>query len=162
MSAGPKREKRRFYRHAVSVPITLSETTDKKESYSKSLDVSLGGLSFLWPRKLSKGAVIGINIAVKDKLFEMRSKVAYAKEDPKTGTFRTGVCFMDYPSAFMARLVEEMLEILRYRKNLSRQLRREVTEEEAADVWIKKYAAKFPGLSQESLSSPSQRRSIPS
>ena len=90
---------------------------------------------------------MGINIAVKDKLFEIKSTVAYTKEDSKTGKFRTGVCFTDYPSAFMARLAEEMLEILRYQKNLSRQLGREVPEEEAASQWVKKYAARFPALS---------------
>ncbi len=117
-----------------------------EQGSTKSLDVSLGGLSFLWHRKLVRGSLIDINIAVKNKRFEMRSQVAYAKEDPKTGKFRTGVCFTDYPSAFMARLAEEMLEMLEYRKVLSRRLGREIAEEEAASEWIKKYAAKFPSL----------------
>ena len=146
MRTNYKSEKRRFYRHPISVPITLNSAKDQSGGSSQSLDVSLGGLSFLWPRKLPKGALVGVNIAVKDKLFEIKSKVAYAKEDLKTGKFRTGVCFTDYPSAFMARLVEEMLEILRYRKNLSRELGREIPEEEAASEWIKKYAARFPAL----------------
>ena len=139
-----KIEKRRFYRHPISVPLSLSAAEETKEARSESLDVSLGGLSFLWPRKLPKGALVGVNIAVKDKLFEIKSKVAYTKEDSKTGKFRTGVSFTDYPSAFMARLAEEMLEILRYRKNLSRELGREIPEEEAASQWIRKYAARFP------------------
>ena len=108
--------------------------------------MSLGGLSFLWSQRLFKGSTVDVHIKVKNRLFEIKSKVAYVKEDPMTGKFRTGVCFTDYPSAFMARLVEEMLEILQYRKNLSRELGREVPEEEAASQWIKKYAAKFPSL----------------
>ena len=144
MPAEYKKEKRRFYRHPMSVPITLTAAKEKKEGRSKSLDISLGGLSFLWPRRLRKGALLDVKVAVKKKLFGIRSKVAYAKEDPKTGKFRTGVCFMDTPSAFMARLAEEMLEIMRYRKNLSRQFGREIPEEEAASRWIKKYAAGFP------------------
>ena len=147
MSTEPRKEKRRFYRHPISVPITLSTAKKKKEGRSESLDVSLGGLSFLWPRRLSKGVLVDVNIAVKDKLFGVKSRVAYTTEDRKTGKFRTGVCFADYPSAFMARLAEEMLEIQRYRKNLSRQLGREIPEEEAANEWIQKYAANFPVLS---------------
>lgn len=145
MLTDPK-EKRRFYRHPIGVPITLSPVRQKKEIASRSLDVSLGGLSFYWPQRLSKGSLIDINIAVKDKRFEIKSKIAYTKEDPSTGQYRTGVCFADYPSAFMARLAEEMLEIIQYRKNLSQKLGREVSEDEAANEWIKKYAAKFPGL----------------
>ena len=142
-------EKRRFYRHPISVPITLNNVKEKKEVPSSSIDVSMGGLSFLWPRRLSKGAQIGINISVKDKLFEIRSRVAYTKEDRKTGKFRTGVCFTDYPSAFMARLAEQMLEIIQYQKNLTHELGREISEDEAANRWIEKYAAKFPELSSE-------------
>ena len=147
MSADYKIEKRRFYRHPIGVPISLSATKEKRGGRSKSLDVSLGGLSFLWPRKLPKGALVGVNIAVKDKLFEIPSTVAYTQENRKSGKYRTGVCFTDYPSAFMARLAEEMLEILQYRKDLSQELGREIPEEEAASEWIKKYAAKFPSLS---------------
>ncbi len=144
---GSYAEKRRFYRHPIGVPITLNTVNEKKEGLSRSIDVSLGGLSFLWPRRLSKGSLIDINIAVKDKLFEIQSKVAYIKEDRKTGKFRTGVCFTDYPSAFMARLAEQMLEIIQYRKNLSQELGQEITEEEAASRGIEKYADKFPELS---------------
>ena len=141
------KEKRRFYRHPMSVPLMLSTAKEKNEGPSRSLDVSLGGLSFLWPRKLPKGSFIDINIAVQNKFFEIKSRVAYTTEDRKTGGFRTGVCFTDYPSAFMAKLAEEMLEILRYRKRLSRELGREIPEEEAASQWIQKYAARFPVLS---------------
>ena len=138
------KEKRRFYRHPIGVPITLNAVKEKKEGYSRSLDVSLGGLSFLWPRKLSKGSLIGIHIAVKNKLFEIKSRVAYTAEDRKSGKFRTGVCFTDYPSAFMARLAEQMLEIIQYRKDVSRELGHDISEEEAANKWIEKYAADFP------------------
>ena len=138
------REKRRFYRHPISVPLVLRTSKKEKEGQSQSLDVSLGGLSFLWPERLSKGSLIDIKIAVKKKRFEIKSKVAYAKEDQKTGKFRTGVCFADDSSAFVARLAEQMLEIIKYRKNLSQKSGHEISEEEAANQWIKKYADKFP------------------
>ncbi len=132
-----KKEKRRFYRHPVSVPLTLRTAENKREGRAESLDVSLEGLSFLWSRKLPKGEVVDVNAAVKDNLFDIKSRVAYAKEDPITGKFRTGVCFTDYPGDFMARLVEEMLDGLQHRKQLSRELGREIPEEDAASHWLK-------------------------
>lgn len=139
-------DKRRFYRHPISVPITLNSSDKKNGGRSHSLDASLGGLSFVWPHRLSRGSLVDVNITVKDKLFEIKSKVAYAKPDGESGQYRTGVSFTDYPSAFMARLAEEMLEIMEYRKNLCQELGREISEEEAAADWIKKYADKFPEL----------------
>jgi hypothetical protein len=85
---------------------------------------------------------------VKDKLFDIKSRVSYTKEDRKSGKFRTGVCFADYSSAFMARLAEQMLEIIQYRKDLSRELGREISEEDAANEWIQKHAASFPQTGQ--------------
>ncbi len=139
-----KIEKRRFYRHPISVPLNLSTAKTKRTAQSRSLDVSLGGLSFLWPQKLPKGSSVKISIPVKNKLFGIKSRVAYAVEESGTGKFRTGVCFMDHSDAFMARLAEELIEILQYRNELSQELGREIPEEEAASLWIKKRASRFP------------------
>lgn len=139
-------EKRHFYRHPMSVPIALTTPEEKSDRESRSLDVSFGGLSFLWPSRLSAGSFVNVHIPVKDKLFEIKSRVAYSAEDGKTGRFRVGVCFADHPSAFMARFAEQTLEILRYHKDLCRELGHEVSEEEAANQWIEKYADKFPRL----------------
>ena len=138
------KDRRRYYRHPISVPITLHPMKEKNQAEARSIDVSLGGLCFLWPRKLPKGSLVGVNIAVKNKSFEIRSRVAYTTEDRVSGKFRTGVSFVDYPSAFMARLAEQMLEILQYKKNLSRELGYEVPEEEAANRWIENFADTFP------------------
>ncbi len=67
----------------------------------------------------------------------------YSKEDRKTGAYRTGVSFHDPCSALRAKLAEEALKILEYRKTLSKELGREVSEEEAAEKWIKEYAEQF-------------------
>lgn len=139
-------EKRSFYRHPINAPIRLKSQRLKEPIRSEARDLSLGGLSFFWGRRMSKGELIEISIAVKDKQFEIRGRVAYSKEDRKSGKFRTGVVFVDSPGAFRAKLAEEALEILEYRKVLSRELGRDVSEEEAAREWIKKFAGQFPCL----------------
>lgn len=106
--------------------------------------MSLGGLSFLWKDKQEKGSFVDLSIPIKDKLFEIKGRVTYSVEDDKSGKFRTGIIFIDSPSAFRAKLAEEALEILRYRKEISRELGKEVTEEEAAKRWIQNFAKDFP------------------
>lgn len=136
-------EKRLFYRHPIHVPMRLNLSDKKTALESQSSDISLGGLSFLWRDKLGKGNLLNLTIPVKEKMFHVKAKVVYSKEDRKTGRFKTGVSFCDWPSAFKAKLAEEALEILEYRKLISVELGREVSEEEAAEKWIQKFASSF-------------------
>ena len=140
----PGKERRQFFRHPINVPIQLRIAAHDRSFASNSSDISLGGLNFSWPQKLSKGTLIDITIPVKAKLFDIKAKVVYSKEDRKTARFQTGVSFTDFPSAFKARLAEEVLEILEFRKSLSRELGYEITEEDAAKKWVSEFAGRFP------------------
>ena len=138
------KERRQFFRHPIQVPIKLRVVQKNMSFQSASRDLSLGGLKFIWPRKLIKGTLLDISIPVKQKMFELRGKVVYSREDRKTARYATGILFVDFPSAFKARLAEEVLQIMEYRKTISRQIGQEVSEEEAASQWVRQYAADFP------------------
>jgi c-di-GMP-binding flagellar brake protein YcgR len=143
----PVKEKRKFFRHPIQVPLQL-RISERVESFSaESRDVSLGGLNFVWPKRLVKGTLLDITIPVKEKLFELRAKVVYSKEDRRSARYSTGVSFVDFPSAFKARLAEEVLQILQYRKSVSQRLGREVSEETAAAEWVRDHASQFPPIS---------------
>lgn len=138
------KEKRSFIRHPIHAPMRLHIPTEKEPVSSEALDLSLGGLSFLWRSKLLRGETIGLSILIKEKVFSINACVVFSEEDRKTGKYKTGVCFMDRPSAFKAKIAEEALEIIEYRKSLSKELGRNVSEEEAAKKWVHQFAAKFP------------------
>lgn len=141
------KERRKFFRHPIQVPLRLKPAQKSLRVEVRSQDLSLGGLSFTWPRKLSRGTLLDITIPVKEKLFELRAKVAYAREDRKTARYATGVTFVDFPSAFKARLAEEVLQIMEFRKSISQELGHEISEEEAASQWVHDHASQFPALS---------------
>lgn len=138
------KEKRSFIRHPIHTPLQLHIPTEAAPIPSEAVDLSLGGLSFLWRNRLPRGENINLDILIKEKIFSINARVVFSKEDRKTGKYRTGVCFVDRPSAFKARIAEEALEIIEYRKNLSKELGRSVTEEEAAKKWVQRFAAEFP------------------
>ena len=140
------KERRKFFRHPIQVPIRLRVAEKGAAAVIASHDISLGGLNFVWPKKLLKGTLLDITIPVKEKFFDLRGKVVFCREDRKTARYSTGVSFVDFPSAFKARLAEEVLQILEFRKAISRQLGHEVTEEEAASQWVRNYAARFPAV----------------
>ena len=91
-----------------------------------------------------------ITIPVKEKTFDIRAKVVYSKEDRRSARYHTGVSFVDFPSAFKAKLAEEVLQILEYRKSMSRELGHEVSEEEAAKKWVGEYAGRFGHINRSS------------
>ncbi len=140
-------ERRKFFRHRISVPLQLSQPDADSPFLTQSSDVSLGGLCFLWRKRLTRGKVLNITIPVKERLFVLQGKVAYCHEDRKSGRYRMGVSFLDSSSAFKAKLAEEALEIIEYRKKLSKEQGREVPEEEAATQWIRQFASSFPAAS---------------
>ena len=145
------KEKRHFFRHPIRVPLKLRVASAEKQLSSQTTDISLGGLNFSWPRKLSRGTLIDISIPVKEKFFQIRAKVVYSKEDRRSARFSTGVTFVDFPSSFKARLAEEVLEILEFRKSISRELGHEVSEEEAAKKWVSEFAPVFPNPSHPKI-----------
>ncbi len=138
-----RREKRHFFRHPVNVPIQLKMEKATDAYVSESKDISLGGLSFIWPSRLSKGALLTLSIPVKEKVFDVKARVSYSKGYKKSNQYRTGVAFINSPDAFKAKLAEEVLQIIEYQKTVSRELGYELSEEEAAKKWISRYADKF-------------------
>ncbi len=139
-------EKRRFRRHPLHVPLAVRADRDSGPSPSQSADLSEGGLSFLWPVVLPKDITLQITIPVKEKQYAVKGLVVYSVKDEESGFFRTGIRFTDASSTFTAKLAEETIEILDYRKKISVELGREITEEEAARRWVSKYAESFARL----------------
>jgi len=137
-------DRRRFYRHPIAVPLKINRTAvavDPLESHSS--DLSLGGLSFFWDDPLPKGEQVEIRIPAKDKEFEILAEVVYSEKQERSGHFRTGVTFLDPPSAFKAKLAEEVLEIMEFQKIISKKLGVEISEEECARQWIQEQAERF-------------------
>jgi hypothetical protein len=139
-------EKRRFYRHPVGIPIRYEPDTTHHLESGTSLDLSEGGISFLCSHIVQKGTPIHLSIPVEDEVFKIQGKVAYCNKALRGESYRIGVCFKDKSDAFRAKLAEEMLKIKTYQKKRSVQLGREISEEEAAIEWIKKYAKNFAEL----------------
>ena|SRR3989338_4249908 len=129
-------EKRKYLRHPIHAPIHFNIDREKNAKPIESRDLSLGGLSFLYVQRLSKGHVFRFGIPVKQKTYEVTGRVVYSKEDRKTGRFHTGISFVDPSSTFTAKLAEEALEILEYQKKISKERGLSVSEEEAAGLWI--------------------------
>ena len=136
-------EKRKFFRHPIKVPIQLTQVEDSPLVNSRAVDLSQGGLAFLWTKYIPEGTRLRLSIPFGKQLFKMNAHVAHSKKDTTTGLFKTGVCFEDSASSFHAKLAEEIIQIRQYREKMSILRGRQLSEEEAAKMWIDRNAENF-------------------
>lgn len=140
---GMENEKRKFFRHPIKVPIQLTQVENKPSVNSRAEDLSQGGLAFFWPEPIPEGTHLELGIPVEKQLFKVEGHVTHSQKDIHTGLFRTGVCFENSLSAFRAKLAEEILRIREYCEKMSLLRGRQITEEEAAQLWVDRHAADF-------------------
>jgi c-di-GMP-binding flagellar brake protein YcgR len=139
-------EKRKFFRHPIKVPIQLTRVEDKTAVSSHAEDLSQGGLSFLWPESIPAGTHLKLSIPFEKLLFRMNAHVTHCEHDADTGLFKTGVCFEDSASAFRAKLAEEIIQIRQYCEKMSLLRGHQLSEGEAAQMWIERNAENFAKL----------------
>jgi PilZ domain len=135
---------RSFIRHPSSVPIDfqLEELVTDGSEYLK--NVSQGGLAFHSTRTLEPGTTIRIKIPLVSPVFQAIGKVTWCH--PLDNDFEIGIQFLDENDSFRARMVEQICHIEQYKQEAFNQDGRQLSSEEAAVEWIRKYAMDFPGI----------------
>jgi c-di-GMP-binding flagellar brake protein YcgR len=107
------------------------------------INVSKGGLSFVSEEEIPVGSNIEIRIAAVDPPFEAKARVVWVKGEDEG--YCIGVQFLDAADAFRSRMVEQVCAIERYRRQVEHEEGRVLTQAEAAEEWIARYAGRFPG-----------------
>lgn len=137
---------RRFIRHPSDIPIAYS--LDEAPSHCRHLrdvscrDVSCGGLCFTSETRMETGKNIHIKISVDASPFEADGTVAWCRRE--SDAYAVGVEFTDNSTQYGVRMVEQICYIEHYRYEMLAAEGRELSSEEAAQEWVKKYAANFP------------------
>ncbi len=133
---------RQFIRHPTDIPLEfqLEDIIAQHKDYLN--DISEGGLSFQSNKYIETGAVINIRIPLRDPVFEAKGIVVWCRES--SGRYDVGVYFQEGSSEHRLRMVEQVCHIEHYKKEILEKEGRELSGEEAAIEWIKKYAKDFP------------------
>ena len=134
---------RQFIRHPSDVPIQVR--ADSAGSYigQHTHDVSFGGLSFSSDTPIEPESFISFRIPYLRPAFEVSAaRVAWCRQEGDQYT--VGVQFPDSAEAFRVRMVEQLLHIEGYRREIELQEGRRLTTEEAAGEWISRHASSFP------------------
>ena len=138
---------RRYIRHPSDIPIEfqLAELAVQDREYLN--NISYGGLSFRSQHKVPVGAVIAVRIPLVEPEFEARGRVTWCRRHGDQ--YDVGVEFIDPEEAFHSRMVEQICHIEHYKNEILQREGRQLTGEEAALEWIRRYAASFPKVGAE-------------
>jgi len=140
----PRPSMRQFIRHPVDVPIELRMESAGGAAEVHTHDISQGGLAVRSSVPVETGALLEVRIPYVQPAFQARARVAWCRRRPEGG-HEVGVTFLDAEDAFLARMVEQVCYIEDYRKSVAREEGRQLSSEEAAQEWIARFAARFPG-----------------
>ena len=131
-------------RHPTEVPIEIIEELDVDSCKKQLHDISYGGLCFDSHTRQKKDQPVRIRISVADSPVEVEGRVVWCRR--KGQNFEVGVTFTGEDEANRARMVEQVCQIESYRQRIQQTEGRRISSQEAALEWIKKYAARFPGV----------------
>lgn len=141
-------ENRRFLRHPSDIPIEFSMPSEERAAEQGNVhDVSVGGLAFESECCPDRGAVIAIRIPFVHPAFETQGRVVWCRD--QDGRYEVGVQFLSSSDAFRARMVEQVCQIERYKREVREREGREIDGDAAAQEWIQKNAAGFPRTGTE-------------
>lgn len=136
---------RRFLRHPSDIPISYSlrELVADRSDYLR--NIGEGGLCFTSHTAIEPGMCIHIEIPIAEPVFRADGVVVWCR--PAHDVFEVGVRFEGVDVEYGLRMIEQICHIEHYRQQILARDGRELSGDEAAMEWIRKYAARFPPLS---------------
>ena len=138
---------REYIRHPSSIPleVKIAEMPAAQNEYMN--NVSLGGLSFHSKLDLAVGSSVTIRIPLLKETIQVKGRVVWCNK--QEAGYEVGVSFPDKEDAFRTRMVEQICHIEQYRSEVLEHEHRQLTSEQAAIEWIKKFASTFPKITVE-------------
>lgn len=133
----------RYIRHPVEIPIEVRVHGTPSRRTHRTVNLNKYGMALLSDHHFEAGAIVEIRIPLVYPPFMTRARVAWCK--PSNSSYELGVEFLSQDDAFSARMVEQVCHIEDYRNSVRRNEGRLLSSEEAAQEWIIKHAAEFPG-----------------
>ncbi len=131
---------RNYIRHPTSIPIHVSNGGHSDTQVMVN-NLSAGGLSFFTDIPVKVGSVVDLMIPCVTPDYQGEGVIVWRRNQPPRG-FEVGVRFANDDEYFRVRMVEQVCQIEEYRQQLA-EVGRNISTEEAALEWIKRFAANF-------------------
>ncbi len=134
--------RRRSLRHHAEIPIEISTPDgNRPKLMGATHDISNGGLSFISESPFALDQKIRLAIQITRPYFEEIARVIWCQ--PNGSEHEIGVQFINNDAIYRIKMLEQVRHIEQYRRDMKNQHGREMSPQEAALEWIRKYAADF-------------------
>lgn len=135
-------DSRQYIRHPMAIPIHVASESVQEYQHHQIKDVSEGGLCFSCANHFNMGDKVQITISICHPDFDAEGIVRWCKQNEND--YLIGIVFLEKDVFFAMRMVEQVCHIENYRQEMFKQTGIEMSTEDAAMEWIKKYASEFP------------------
>jgi hypothetical protein len=133
---------RQFIRHPSDVPIDFKLCGTESGNQELLKNYSEGGLCFTSDSWIEPDSEIKVTIAVPNRAFQATASVVWCKFTE--GSYEVGIRFLDAQAEHAVRMIEQIIQIERYKQDKLSREGRHLSGEEAAREWINQYAGEFP------------------
>jgi hypothetical protein len=136
---------RRFVRHPAHIPIEIDGVSPLLESHDDCSmnDVSQGGLSCTLDHPLALHSLVCVHIPSVCPEYKGKGEVVWCHKNDEG--YDIGIRFSNTQEAFKSRMVQQICQIEHYKNIIFEKEGRVLDEDQAAEEWIQKHAADFPG-----------------
>lgn len=140
------KEKRCFIRHPVSLTVQCRKQGHVDATPQEMRDISFGGMLFVSADRYQPGDIVDMEFPPLTLRNRVTGEIIWSApvEGQPPGRYANGLKFLSRSVMFMARIVEQMCCIERYRQTQVQECRRVISSDEAASEWIRLCAARFP------------------
>lgn len=139
--------RRCFIRHPVTLTVQCRKQGHREVCAREMRDISFGGMSFISSDCYAPGDIVVMEFPVAPIQNQLSGEIIWSSPlsvNPAI-LFANGLKFLNRQVLFIARLVEQMCSIEKYREAQARHQHRTLSGDEAAQEWIRMCAARFPG-----------------
>lgn len=131
---------RAFIRHPADIPLDVSPVS-LPAAPGAIRNLSTGGLAFSSPRSYPLGGDVNLVIRCCPQALEICGQVVWC--EPRDGEYEVGIAFYGPNDAYQVRMVEQICQIEKYRREVFNREGRLLSQEQAAREWIDRYADDF-------------------
>jgi len=140
------KNKRCFIRHPVTLPVKCQKEGHQEANAYEMRDISFGGMSFVSIDFYAPGDLVAMEFPVQSARRRVDGEIIWSArlKDQPTSLYANGLKFLTRQMLFIARIVEQLCCIEKYREAQALQFSRSLSGDQAAQEWIRLCAARFP------------------
>lgn len=132
---------RAYIRHPADIPLEVCPETQQSAAPGELRNLSRGGLAFAAQYPYPPGSDVRLVIRCCPNTMEVRGQVVWC--EAREAGYEVGIAFYTPADAYQVRMVEQICQIEQYRQDVWRNEGRQMSQDEAAQEWISRYADQF-------------------